>query len=68
MKLYNVEIGDKFKNGKHLIAEVVDFHKVCSYTNNDIVRWECIAKGINTLATNTFIVQFSTVVRNKITT
>jgi len=66
MVLNNVRIGDKFKHGKHTVCEVVDFHKVTSWVNNDIIRWECVVKGVGTLAKNTFTVPFSTVARNRI--
>jgi len=66
MIINNVRIGDTFKNGKHIVCEVVDFYKVISYKNDTIIKWECVVRGINTLAENTFTVPFSTVVRNRI--
>lgn len=66
MILNNVRIGDKFKHGKNIVCEVVDFHKVTSWNDNTIIRWECVVKGVDTLAVNTFTVPFSTVARNRI--
>jgi hypothetical protein len=60
-----VSIGDKFKNGKHLIAEVVDFHEKRSLSTNEIVGYACIAKSTG-LASNKFEVLFTTVLRNKV--
>lgn len=61
-----VNIGDKFKNGKINIYEVVDFYEVKSMKSGEIVSYQCIAKGVNTLSTNLFETPFSTVLRNKI--
>ena len=44
MTIKGVTIGDKFKNGKHLIAEVVDFYEKKSLVTNEIIGYECIAK------------------------
>ncbi len=60
-----VSIGDKFKNGKHLTAEVVDFYEKKSLVNGTVIGYECIAKSMG-LATNLFEVPFTTVLRNKI--
>jgi uncharacterized surface anchored protein len=62
----NVTIGDKFKNGKHIICEVVDFYEIRSVKTGQIVDYQCIAKGINTFSTNSFEIAFATVGRNRI--
>lgn len=69
MKIRNVEIGDKFRvNGsKFKIAEVVDFLECKSMATGEIVGYTCIAKLMGSLATNTFDIPFSSVVRYKIT-
>lgn len=64
----NVKIGDKFypiRGSKNNLSEVVDFYEVRSMQSNEIIKYICMAKGINALATNLFEVPFSTVVRNK---
>ena len=61
-----VKIGDRFKDGKHIICEVVDFHETRSLSSGNIVSIQAIAKGMNTIAKNTFPVPFSTIMRNKI--
>lgn len=66
MILNGIRIGDKFKHGKNTVCEVVDFYKVTSWLDNKVIRWECVVKGVGTLATNTFTVPFATVARNKI--
>lgn len=66
MTIRNVSIGDKFIKGKVHICEVVDFYEVKSLVTGKVVEHLCIARGINTLATNTFETPFSSVIRNKI--
>lgn len=66
MKIRGVSIGDKFKNGTYKTAVVVDFYEVKSMLTGEVIRHECIAKGIDTLAKNEFHVPFNTVIRNKI--
>lgn len=66
MTIRNVSIGDKFKKGKFHTYEVVDFYEVKSLVSGEVVEHLCIAKGINTLATNTFETPFSSVLRNKV--
>lgn len=66
MTIRNVTIGDKFRSGKHLICEVVDFYEVKSMVNGNVVDCICVVKGINSLAKNEFTVPFSTVTRNRI--
>ena len=66
MTINNVTIGDKFKHGKHTICEVVDFYETKSMTDGETKSFQCIANGIDSFATNTFEVPFSTVVRNRI--
>jgi hypothetical protein len=66
MELRNVKIGDKFKNGKYLTAEVIDFYEVKSLTTGEIIKYECIAKSTNEMTIGTFSVPFTTVLRNKI--
>lgn len=63
--IHGVEIGDKFRWGKHLMAEVVDILECRSSVNGEILRHICIARPLNGLANNNFDVPFSTVVRNK---
>lgn len=65
MELHNVSIGDKFKTGAHTTAVVVDFQDVRSLSTGQHVKHICIAQSAG-LATNTFEVPFSTVVRNRI--
>lgn len=66
MELRGVKIGDKFKNGKHLMAEVIDFYEVRSLITGEFIRYECIAKSTNEMAIGSFAVPFCTVLRNKI--
>ncbi len=66
LTIRNVTIGDKFKNGKHLTAEVVDFIENKSMVSGQIIGYTCIAKGVGGLSTNTFDVPFTQVLRNKI--
>jgi len=68
MTVRGVTIGDKFKMGGRStnIYEVVDFYTVKSATTGEEIRIECIAKGINTIATNKFEVAFATVIRHKL--
>ena len=61
----NIKIGDKFKTGKHTIAEVIDFYEVKSFSTNKIIGYQCIAKAIG-LATNEFEVPFAKVILHKI--
>lgn len=61
----DIKIGDKFKTGKHTIAEVVDFYEVKSVSTNKIVGYQCIAKAIDT-ASNEFEVPFSRVILHKL--
>lgn len=65
MKINGVQIGDKFKTGKNIAAEVVDFLECKSIKTGETVHYKCIAKGLG-LASNTFEVPFSTVLRHKI--
>lgn len=65
MTIKNVKIGDRFKTGRHTSAHVVDFYEVRSLTTGEVIEYKCIAKS-DTIATNSFEVPFSTVVRNKI--
>lgn len=48
------------------ICEVVDFLECKSLEKDEIIKYICIVKWKNSLATNTFEIPFSTVVRNKI--
>ncbi len=66
MEIRGVKIGDKFIKGKVHICEVVDFYEVKSLVTGQVVEHLCIARGVNTLATNTFETPFSSVIRNKI--
>lgn len=66
MEIKGVKIGDKFKNGKHMICEVVDFWEIKSTTTGRLIKHECIVKGVGTISSNEFEVPFATVVRNKI--
>lgn len=66
MTINNVSIGQRFKHGKNLTAIVVDFYEVRSITTNEHIKYICMAKLENGLATNIFDIPFSTVVRNKI--
>lgn len=66
MTISGVKIGDKFRQGKHAICEVVDFIELKSVTTGETKGYQCIVKGINSLATNTFDVPFATVARNRI--
>lgn len=66
MTINGVTIGDKFKNGKHIEAEVVDFHIVTSLKTGKVISHQCIAIGTNTMAKNEFTVPFATVLRHKI--
>lgn len=69
IKINGVTIGDRFyimedrKSG--LVYEVVDFWEIRSVTTGEIVGRKCMAKGLNTLATNEFEVPFATVIRNR---
>lgn len=65
MTMNGVAVGDKFRNGKHLRAEVVDILECKSLVTGEIVKHLCIAQGLG-LARNRFEVCFVTVVRNKI--
>lgn len=66
MTINNVTIGQKFKQGKYLVCEVVDFIEKKSMVSGEIVGYMCMATGINSLATNSFEVPFATVVRHQI--
>lgn len=66
MTINNVTIGDKFKTGKNIVSQVVDFIEKKSMVTGEIVGYICIAKGVDTVAVNTFEVPFATVMRNKI--
>lgn len=61
-----VTIGDKFKEGRHNKAEVVDILEKRSLKTGEIVGYECLARMITGMATNTYPVPFSTVVRNRL--
>ena len=61
----NIKIGDKFKTGKHTIAEVIDFYEIKSVTTNEIVGYQCIAKATG-LASNEFEVPYSRVIMHNI--
>lgn len=65
-EIKGVKIGDKFRQGKNLSCEVVDFYEIKSVTTGESKGFQCIAKGIDTIANNLFEVPFSTVLRNKI--
>lgn len=66
MTIRNVTIGDKFKTGKNIVSEVVDFLEQKSIVSGEIIGYVCIAKGVDTFSVNTFEVPFTTVLRNKI--
>jgi len=66
MEIKGVKIGDKFKLEKTKIAKVVDFYIITSLKTGEIVKYACIAKLVNGLATNEFEVPFASVVRNRI--
>jgi hypothetical protein len=66
MTIKGVTIGDRFKQGKNIVCEVVDFNEIKSLTTGIVTGYMCIVKGVNTIASNTFDVPFSTVIRNKI--
>lgn len=66
MTIRNVTIGDRFKTGKNIVSEVVDFYEKKSMVTGEVIGHICIAKGVNTFSTNTFDVPFSTVLINKI--
>lgn len=65
MKINGVQIGDKFKTGKNIFAEVIDFLDCKSMKTGETVEYKCIAQSLG-LASNKFEVPFSTVLRNKI--
>jgi len=65
LSIKNVTIGDKFKQGKNIICEVVDFEVITSMSTGLITGHRCIAKSTSELCTNTFDVPFATVVRNR---
>ena len=64
----DIQIGDEFYSTpkKKILNEVVDIVKTFSTAKN---QWNekviFVAKGINTLATNTFEVSKATIVRNR---
>ena len=62
MKIKNVTLGDRFYKGK-AICEVVDFIQMISTVTGECIGYQCIAKQINGLSTNTFETPFATVVR-----
>ena len=66
MTIKGVSIGDKFIHGKNIKCEVVDFIGLYSISKGVLVGHQCIAKGIDTMSTNTFEVPFATVVRGRI--
>lgn len=63
----NVKIGDKFMYGKNILCEVVDIVKTFSTARNE---WNegiiYLARGINTMAKNTFDVSKTTIIRNRV--
>ena len=65
MEIKGVKIGDKFKYQKYGIGKVVDFHIVTSLKTGKLVQYLCVAKLIDSLATNEFEIPFATVIRNK---
>ena len=65
MTIKHVTIGDKFKQGTHLTFEVVDFLEQTSLVSGNVTGHICIARGVDTLAKNTFEVPFSTVQRHR---
>ena len=68
IKIRNVSIGDKFHyNGKkNLLSEVVDILECRSLRTGQITGHVCIAKPLTGMATNTFDVSFTTVVRFRV--
>ena len=67
MTINNVTIGDKFKmpSNKYKVFIVVDFHEIKSMITGEVVCYECIAEGVETLAKNRFPVPFATVARGR---
>ena len=49
--------------GKHIVAEVVDILECKSLKTGEITGHICIARNVNGLATNTYEVSFTTVLR-----
>lgn len=66
LTIKGVTIGDKFKQGKNIICEVVDFEVMLSMSTGLCTGHRCIAKSTSDLCTNQFDVPFATVIRNKI--
>lgn len=61
-----IKIGDKFMYNRHTKAEIVDIFKTYSTATGERGNDIFIAKGINSLSTNTFEVCKVTVIRNRI--
>lgn len=62
-----IKIGDKFIYGKNTLCEVVDIVKTFSTArkewNEEVIY---LAKGINTIARNSFDVSKTTIIRNRV--
>lgn len=63
--LQPIKVGDKFKTGSHLKAEVVDIVKTYSTVENKWIGVIYMAKGIGAFSQNTFEVPKSTIVRHR---
>jgi hypothetical protein len=61
----NPTIGDVFMNGKYSKARVKTFLVVKDYFTSELIEYKCVAESIGG-ASNTFIIPFSFVIRNKI--
>lgn len=69
MTIKGVTIGDRFHphgKGKIIVAEVVDILECKSLKTGAITGHICLAQNMNGLATNTYDVSFTTVLRFKI--
>ena len=66
MEIKGVKIGDKFQYQKSRIGKVVDFHIVTSLKTGKLDQYICVAKLVDSLATNEFEIPFATVIRNKV--
>ena len=64
-QINGISKGDRF-NYKKGIYEVVAVCHVIDSENGEILGRKCYARGVNTLATNTFEIPFSTVKLNLI--
>ena len=65
IEVRGVRIGDVFMNGKHSKAQVVDILEQRSMVTGDVVGHVCVVEGLG-IATNTFSVPFTTVLRNRL--